>query len=184
MPAARRGRYEAVLGLSAYDAAVLVADPDALRLFEATLAADAGLDPKQVANWVTGDYLRLRNQATAPIDVVPAGARGADPSRRRRVDLAGERQGGPRGVPRAGGDGIQAIVEARGFRQISDTVALGVTVDEVLAANPAAVADYRAGKVEVVGFLVGQVMKTTRRPANAALAQAAVRERLTASGGE
>jgi aspartyl-tRNA(Asn)/glutamyl-tRNA(Gln) amidotransferase subunit B len=84
----------------------------------------------------------------------------------------------------ASGDGTQAIVEARGFRQISDAAALGATVDEVLAANPAAVADYRAGKVEVVGFLVGQVMKATRGQANAALAQAAVRERLTASEGE
>ena len=60
------------LGLSPYDAAVLVADPDAPRLFEATLAADAGLDPKDVATWVTGEYLRLRNQGTGPIDVVPA----------------------------------------------------------------------------------------------------------------
>ena len=51
-------------------------------------------------------------------------------------------------------------------------------MDEVLAANPAAVADYRAGKVQAVGFLVGQVMKATRGQANAALVQAAVRERL------
>jgi aspartyl-tRNA(Asn)/glutamyl-tRNA(Gln) amidotransferase subunit B len=75
-----------------------------------------------------------------------------------------------------------AIVEARGFRQISDAGALGATVDEVIAANPSAVADYRAGKVEVVGFLVGQVMKATRGQANAALAQQAVRERLDAEG--
>ena len=53
-------------------------------------------------------------------------------------------------------------------------------VDEVLAANPAAVADYRAGKAQAVGFLVGQVMKATRGQANAALVQAAVRERLDA----
>src|SRR5688572_8449960 len=63
LPAARRERYQASLGLSAYDATVLVGDPDASRLFEATVAAATGLDPKQVANWVTGDYLRLRNQA-------------------------------------------------------------------------------------------------------------------------
>ena len=172
-----------MLGLSAYDAAVLVADPDALRLFEATLAADAGLDPKQVANWVTGDYLRLRNQATGPIDVVPAEL-GA------LIRLVGDGSISRANAKEvlelhiASGDGTQAIVEARGFRQISDAGALGVTVDEVLAANPAAVADYRAGKVEVVGFLVGQVMKATRGQANAALAQAAVRERLTASEGE
>jgi aspartyl-tRNA(Asn)/glutamyl-tRNA(Gln) amidotransferase subunit B len=183
LPAARRERYQALLGLSAYDAAVLVADPDALRLFEATLVADAGLDPKQVANWVTGEYLRLRNQASGSIVVDPAEL-GA------LIRLVGDgsiSRANAREVLElhiASGDGTQAIVEARGFRQISDAAALGATVDEVLAANPAAVADYRAGKVEVVGFLVGQVMKATRGQANAALAQAAVRERLTASEGE
>ena len=55
-------------------------------------------------------------------------------------------------------------------------------MDEVIAANPAAVADYKAGKVEVVGFFVGQVMKATRGQANAAVVQAAVRERLDAEG--
>ena len=61
-----------------------------------------------------------------------------------------------------------------GFRQISDAGALGAAVDDVLAANPAAVADYRAGKAQAVGFLVGQVMKATRGQANAALVQDAV----------
>ena len=65
LPAARRARYRDALGLSAYDAAVLVADADAGRLFEATLAAVPGLEPKPVANWVTGDYLRIRNAADA-----------------------------------------------------------------------------------------------------------------------
>ena len=55
---------------------------------------------------------------------------------------------------------------------------MATAVDEVLAANPAAVADYRAGKAQAVGFLVGQVMKATRGQANAALVGAAVRERL------
>ena len=172
-----------MLGLSAYDAAVLVADPDAVRLFEATLAADGRLDPKQVANWVAGDYLRLRNQATGPIDVVP----GELAALIRLVGDGSISRANAREVLElhiASGDDMQAIVAARGFQQISDSASLGATVDEVLAANPAAVADYRAGKVEVVGFLVGQVMKATRGQANAALAQAAVRERLAASEGE
>ena len=183
LPAARRERYRAALGLSAYDAAVLVADPDAVRLFEATLAADPGLDPKQVANWVTGEYLRLRNQASGPIDVAP-------PELAALIRLVGDgsiSRANAREVLElhiASGDDTRAIVDARGFRQISDAGALGATVDEVLAANPAAVADYRAGKVEVVGFLVGQVMKATRGQANAALAQAAVRDRLTANDRE
>ena len=80
----------------------------------------------------------------------------------------------------ATGAPVAAIIEARGFRQISDAGALGAPVDEVLAANPAAVADYRAGKAQAVGFLVGQVMKATRGQANAAMVQAALRERLEA----
>ena len=66
-----------------------------------------------------------------------------------------------------------AIIAERGFRQISDSGALDAAVDAVLAANPAAVADYRAGKAQAVGFLVGQVMKATRGQANAALVQEA-----------
>src|SRR4029079_1218580 len=72
LPAARRARYRDALGLSDYDAAVLVADPDAGRLFEATLAAGKGLEPKPIANWVTGDYLRIRNAADGNVAVDPA----------------------------------------------------------------------------------------------------------------
>jgi aspartyl-tRNA(Asn)/glutamyl-tRNA(Gln) amidotransferase subunit B len=76
---------------------------------------------------------------------------------------------------------VAAIVESRGFRQISDAGALGTAIDDVLAANPAAVADYRAGKAAAVGFLVGQVMKATRGQANAGMVQTALRERLNKS---
>jgi aspartyl-tRNA(Asn)/glutamyl-tRNA(Gln) amidotransferase subunit B len=69
-------------------------------------------------------------------------------------------------------------VKARGFEQISDAGALGTAIDGILAANPVAVADYKAGKGAAVGFLVGQVMKATRGQANAAMVQTALRERL------
>ena len=179
LPAARRIRYRDALGLSAYDAAVLVADPDAAALFEATLAADPALDAKPVANWVTGEYLRSRNAAPGPIAVAPAelaaivGAVVAGTISRaqgREVLEAHVSSGEP----------AAAIIESRGFRQITDTGLVATAVDEVLAANPAAVADYRAGKAQAVGFLVGQVMKATRGQANAALVGAAVRERLEA----
>jgi aspartyl-tRNA(Asn)/glutamyl-tRNA(Gln) amidotransferase subunit B len=78
----------------------------------------------------------------------------------------------------ANGTRAAAIIDARGLRQITDTNALATVVGQVLTENPAAVADYRAGKLQAVGFLVGQVMKATRGQANAALAQAAVREQL------
>jgi aspartyl-tRNA(Asn)/glutamyl-tRNA(Gln) amidotransferase subunit B len=82
----------------------------------------------------------------------------------------------------ADGTAVAAIVERLGLRQISDRSALGAVVDEVIAANPRAVDDYRAGK-PVLGFFVGQVMKATRGQANAALVQEAVRERLEGGTG-
>ena len=181
LPAARRARYQAELGLSAYDAAVLVADADAGRLFEATLAAAPGLEPKPVANWVAGDYLRIRNAATEPVSVDPA-------QLARLVGLVADgtiNRSSARDVldaHAASGDSVDDIVARLGLRQISDAGALATIVDQVLAANPSAVADVRAGKAQAIGFLVGQVMKATKGQANAAVAGAAIRERLDAPG--
>jgi aspartyl-tRNA(Asn)/glutamyl-tRNA(Gln) amidotransferase subunit B len=177
LPAARRARYRDVLGLSAYDAVVLVADADAGRLFEATLAAAPGLEAKPVANWVTGDYLRIRNAAPGAVSVTPAAL--ADLVRR-VVDGSINRSSGREVLEAhvATGESIEAIVARLGLRQISDAGSLRPVVDQVLAANPAAVADVRAGKPQAIGFLVGQVMKATRGQANATVVQAAVRERL------
>jgi len=180
LPGARRRRYREVVGLGDYDAAVLVADPDATVLFEATLASDPTLEAKQVANWVLGDYLRLRNAGDEPrVEPAELGAivkAVTDGS----ITRAQGRQVLDEHVAR-GGSAAEIIAE-HGFRQITDDSALEAAVVEVLAANPAAVADYRAGKVQAVGFLVGQVMKATRGQANAALAQAAVRRRLDDDG--
>src|SRR5690349_6336652 len=177
LPAARRARYRDALGLSAYDAAVLVADADAGHLFEATVAAGKGLEPKPIANWVTGDYLRIRNAADGTVAVDPAALAAL-------VGLVAEgslNRTSAREVLEAHvatGEGVDAIVTRLGLRQISDADALGKVVDEVIAANPDAVADVRAGKAQAIGFLVGQVMKATRGQANAGVAQAALRERL------
>jgi aspartyl-tRNA(Asn)/glutamyl-tRNA(Gln) amidotransferase subunit B len=181
LPSARRSRYAAAFGLSAYDAAVLVADPDAGALFEATLAADTSLAPKSVANWVSGQYLRLRNAAATATDVR------VEPHQ--LAELIGLVDGGA--ISRANakealeahsasGQPIAAIVADRGFRQISDASVVGAAVDEVLAANPTAVADYQAGKTQAIGFIVGQVMKATRGQADASVVQKLVRERLDA----
>jgi aspartyl-tRNA(Asn)/glutamyl-tRNA(Gln) amidotransferase subunit B len=154
-----------------------VADPEATALFEATLASDPGLEPKAVANWVLGDFLRLRNAGTDSPAIVPAelaaiiaAVHAGSISRAQGQEVLDTHA--------TTGEGAAAIIAARGFRQISDTGELATVVERVLADNPAAVADYRAGKLQAVGFLVGQVMKATRGQANAGLAQTAVRERL------
>ncbi|HEY1167447.1 MAG TPA: Asp-tRNA(Asn)/Glu-tRNA(Gln) amidotransferase subunit GatB [Candidatus Limnocylindrales bacterium] len=176
LPAARRTRYRSAFGLSAYDAAVLVNDAAATALFEGALAADRGVPAKLLANWVAGEYLRLaKGEGSGSVDPVELAA---------LVKLVAD--GAISGTNAkevfaehfVSGATMASIVEAHGFRQISDAGALGAAIDEVLAANPAAVADYRSGKGAAVGFLVGQVMKATRGQANAAMVQAALRERL------
>ncbi|MGA2512841.1 MAG: Asp-tRNA(Asn)/Glu-tRNA(Gln) amidotransferase subunit GatB [Candidatus Limnocylindrales bacterium] len=177
LPAIRRARYREAFALSAYDAAVLVNDAAATALFEGALAADRGVPPKLLANWVTGEYLRLAKaegsggsvasaELATLVKLVVDGA------------LSGTNAKEVFAEHFASGASVASIVEARGFRQISDAGALGAAIDAVLAANPAAVADYRSGKGAAVGFLVGQVMKATRGQANAAMVQSALRERL------
>jgi aspartyl-tRNA(Asn)/glutamyl-tRNA(Gln) amidotransferase subunit B len=177
LPAARRRRYRDVLGLTAYDAGVLVSEPEATALFEATLAVDPALEAKAVANWVIGDFLRLRNAGQGSATIVPAELAAII---RSVTDGSISRAQGRAVLDEhvANGTGAAAIIDARGLRQITDTNALATVVGQVLTENPAAVADYRAGRLQAVGFLVGQVMKATRGQANAALAQAAVREQL------
>jgi aspartyl-tRNA(Asn)/glutamyl-tRNA(Gln) amidotransferase subunit B len=182
LPAARRDRYIEALGLSAYDAGVLTNDPDATALFEATLGAEPTLDAKAAANWVTGEYLRLRKTGEGPVRVDP---RELAALIRLVEDGSISRSNAKEVLEQHALDGaaVADIVAARGLRQINDAAALATTVDEVLAANPAAVADLRAGKGQAIGFLVGQVMKATRGQANAALVQQTVRERLEAGEG-
>jgi aspartyl-tRNA(Asn)/glutamyl-tRNA(Gln) amidotransferase subunit B len=177
LPATRRTRYRTEFGLSAYDAGVLVNDAAATAMFEGVLAVGPRLAPKQVANWVTGEYLRLAKAAGdgyrvfAPelavlLKLIEDGI------------ISGTNAKEVFAEHFATGMGVTAIVKARGLEQISDAGALGAAIDEVLAANPGAVADYRAGKAAAVGFLVGQVMKATRGQANAGMVQTALRERL------
>jgi aspartyl-tRNA(Asn)/glutamyl-tRNA(Gln) amidotransferase subunit B len=177
LPAARRARYEQELGVSAYDAAVIVAEPQAAELFEATRAAAPDADGKTIANWVTGAFLGLlKTDPDAAARVAPAEL--ADLVRRIGAgELSGTNAKEVFAAHAADGSSVEAIVERLGFHQISDVSAVAAVVAEVIAANPKAVADYRAGK-PVLGFFVGQVMKATRGQANAAVVQDAVRDRL------
>ncbi len=182
LPAARRARYEADLGLSGYDAAVIVGDGRATELFEGARAAAPDADPKTLANWVTGAYLGILKTKPAAAARVDAGQL-ADLVRRVGAgELSGTNAKEVFAAHAADGASVASIVDRRGFRQISDTSTLGPVIDEVIAANPKAVDDYRAGK-PVLGFFVGQVMKATRGQANAALVQAAVKERLDGGSG-
>jgi aspartyl-tRNA(Asn)/glutamyl-tRNA(Gln) amidotransferase subunit B len=179
LPAARRARYRETLGLSAYDAAVLVGDAGANAVFEAALGAEPASSPKALANWVTGEYLRLANATS----VAPR-VDGAELGRLVRLIDEGAISGtNAKAVferHATTGERVDAIIEALGIAQISDREALLAVIETVLAAHPDAVADVRAGKGQAHGFLVGQVMKATRGQAKADAVQALLRERLGA----
>jgi aspartyl-tRNA(Asn)/glutamyl-tRNA(Gln) amidotransferase subunit B len=181
LPAARRERYRASLGLSAYDAAVLVGDARATDLFEGVLASGVAVSPKRAANWISGEYLRLAK--TGGSGKVEA----AEMARLLAQVEAGELSGTnakqvferhfETGAP------VAQVVAELGLRQISDAGALGEVIERVIAANPSAVADVRAGKREAIGFLTGQVMRETRGQANAAVVQQLLAERLAEGSG-
>ena len=139
--------------------------------------------PKAVANWVTGEYLRLAKLAGPDAEAGPGLlVDGAELGHLVRLVAEGElsttnaKQVFERHATT--GEPVADIVDDLGLRQIDDREALAAVVDEVLAANPAAVADVRAGKGQAIGFLVGQVMKATRGQAQPSTVQAIVRERL------
>ena len=158
---------------------MLVADRASCELFEETVAL--GAPAQKAANWVTQDVAALLNKRTedAPgIAVTP----------RQLADLidlidrdAISGQGAKQALEDAfeTGDAIDAIVERRGLAQVSDAGALGAVADEVIAEHPDVVAQFKAGKEGVVGFLVGQVMKRSGGAANPKLAQELLRERLS-----
>ena len=184
LPGARRSRYADGLGLSAYDASVIVAQPDLAAAFEAIRWAGPELPPKEVANFVSGDYGRAANEtAERTPDGLVGLAQASELADLLRRVVAGElSRTNAREVlieHLASGAATASIVAARGLRQISDSGALGAAIEAVLAANPAAVADHHAGK-PALGFLVGQVMKATRGQANAEIVGKLLRERLEA----
>ena len=184
LPAARRARYRDVARAERRTTRrCLLADPDATALFEATLAADRrGAPPSRSRTGSPGSTCGCATRRPEAVRGRAGRARGDHPGGRRRRRSRAPTAGGLRGARRR-----RARPRPRSSRRAASArsptpARSAAAVDEVLAANPAAVADYRAGKEQAIGFLVGQVMKATRGQANAALVQAAVRERLDASG--
>ncbi len=183
LPAARRTRYVQGLGLSAYDAGVLTSDLALADYFDAVV--DAGIGPKTAANWVSGEFSRLLNQRAAEglrasaVPLRPAGL----------AELIGEVEAGRLSAGNAKtllaevfatGESPRAVAGRLGLEAVSDTGLISREVASVLAEFPSQVAEYRAGKQQVYGFLVGQVMKRTAGRADAKLVNEELRRQLGA----
>ncbi|MBF0309066.1 MAG: Asp-tRNA(Asn)/Glu-tRNA(Gln) amidotransferase subunit GatB [Magnetococcales bacterium] len=183
LPEQRRARFEADYGLSGYDAGVLTAAMELADYFETALGVlrEAGFqDPKGVANWVMGDLLGYLNRSGLEIGDSPVSS--TQLARLLIMVLEGTISGKMAkqvfGQMCASGGEPEAIVAEQGLAQVSDQGAIAAAIDAVLAANPAQVAQYRAGKTQVMGFLVGQVMKATKGQANPGLLNTLLTEKL------
>jgi aspartyl-tRNA(Asn)/glutamyl-tRNA(Gln) amidotransferase subunit B len=178
LPDQRIARYKTEFGLSSYDAGVLTSTRALADFFEDTVAQ--GADPKLAANWLLSEVLGYLNSNSLELseikltsahlaEMITLIQKGTISSKIAK-DVLKE--------VLATGDKPAAIVEAKGWVQISDEGAIKAAVQDVLAANPAIVEQFKAGKDKVLGFLVGQVMKATKGKANPQLVNQLIREQL------
>ena len=175
LPDAKRDRYEAELGLSPYNAAVLTAEAETARWFEALLAEGAlkqGRPATQLAkasaNWLLSDLFGALNRLGRTIEDSPVTpAQGAELlALVADGTLSGTLAKQVFELMLETGEDPAAIVEARGLKQTSDTGAIEAAIAAVMASNADKVADYRGGKDKLFGFFVGQVMKAMAGKAN------------------
>jgi len=176
LPAERRQRFIQSYGLREYDAQVLTSSRELGDYFE-RVASVSG-DAKSSANWVITDLLGLLAGREVAASPVSAERLGELVSLVAKGELSGKmaREIFPKMAET--GDSAPVIMEREGLKQISDSGALSKIVDDVIAANPKQVAEYKAGKAVVLKFLVGQVMKLSRGQANPAAVNELFAERL------
>ncbi|MFO8004311.1 MAG: hypothetical protein R6U12_08760, partial [Thioalkalivibrio sp.] len=165
-------------GLSAYDAGALTSSRELADYFE-TVATGCGA-PKLAANWVMGDFSAALNRSEAGVAESPVSARALAQllSRIQDETISGKIAKEVFDAMWAGEGEVDGIIEARGLKQITDTGAIDAIIDEVIAANPSQLEQYRSGKDKLFGFFVGQVMKKTQGKANPAQVNERLRARL------
>ena len=166
LPDAKKARLMKEMGLDEYNAELIVADKSFASYFDK--AAEAGKDPKAVANWMLGDvsaYLNAQNTTIGHFPISPEhlgemvvlinkGVLSSKLAKKVFAEMLKEDK-----AP-------SVLVKELGLEQVSDAGAIQAMVDEVIAANPQSVADIKAGKGKAIGFLVGQIMKKSRGKAN------------------
>ena len=177
LPDAKRQRFKTEYDLSADDAGVLVAERETAEYFEQVAA---GRDGKLAANWVMGELFAALNAAGLEIAASPVSAaqlgglvdRVADNTLSRRIakevfEIMFE----------SGGE-ADAIIEAQGLKQVSDSGAIEAVVDQIIADNPDKVAEYKSGRDKLMGWFVGQVMKASQGKVNPQIANDMLNKKL------
>ncbi len=177
LPAAKKKRYIEELGLTEYDAGVLIADKETAAYFETACAKQ---DPKKVANWIMGDLFAYLNKSNKSITQSPVSAENLG-------DLIGLINDGTISgkiakevfeIMTETGKAPAIIVEEKGLKQVSDTGAIEALISQILADNQDKVAEIKSGKDKLKGWFVGQIMKASQGKVNPALANQLLEKKL------
>lgn len=179
LPDAKIKRYVNEIGLSSYDAAVLVADKDIASFFEEVISH--GANPKLAANWLSSELFGLINKSDTTIRQCKIGAKEfADLINLISTNVISSK------IAKVilkemfdTGESSKKIMQAKNLQQISDPQQIAVIIDEVLKENHESVAQYKAGKNKLFSFFIGQIMKKTAGNANPVLVNEALTRKLS-----
>jgi len=184
LPDAKRKRFMEEYGLSQYDADVLTSSRELADYYE-HVVQESGRQAKPAANWVMGELTGALNKSGLALSQSPVTPQMLGQLLKRIQDgtISGkiakdvfEAMWNGEGEP-------DAIIEQRGLKQVTDIGAIEALVDQVIAANPGQVAEYKGGKEKLLGFFVGQVMKASGGKANPAQLNELLRKKLGPAGG-
>ncbi len=178
LPDQKQKRYIDTLSLSAYDASVIVAEKASAEYYEKLLAK---CDPKLASNWMTGELFGRLNKLGVDIEQSPIDADAFCGLLALIQDntISGKIAKDVLDLMIETGKPAAIIVEEKGMKQVTDTGAIEKVIDEVMAANPDKVAEFRSGKDKLFGFFVGQVMKNSGGKANPAAVNDLLKKKLS-----
>lgn len=162
LPQQKRQRFMDQYQLSAYDAGILVSSQELADFYE-NVVKESGDQPKLAANWINGELLGALNKSDLDITSSPIASAQLGKLITRIADdtISGKIAKTIFEALWNGEGDVDEIIEKRGLKQVTDTGAIEKLIDEIIAANPQQVADYRAGKDKLFGFFVGQAMKAS-----------------------
>jgi aspartyl-tRNA(Asn)/glutamyl-tRNA(Gln) amidotransferase subunit B len=179
LPEEKKQRFISQLKLNEYDASVLVANREIADFFEEI--ATATKDSKAAANWVSQDMMALLNKNNCSILEAPISAERLSLLILRIKDgtISGKIAKSVFDIMISDSSSVDSIIKEKGLEQVSDTNVIDQLVDDVIATNPSQVEQYRAGKEQVIGFLVGQCMQKSKGKANPSQVNALLKEKLS-----
>jgi len=181
LPHQKRARFTNDYGCSTYDADVLASEQSLAAYYEAAVAAQPTVAPKKLANWVLNDLLGALNDASLTITDCPLPATAL--AQLVAIVESGKISGSQgkevfAAMLATPGTDPEAIIKEKGFEQVSDTGALEAMVDEILAANPAKVAEVQSGNEKAMNWFTGQLMKASKGKANPKILSDLLRSKL------